>query len=336
VAERPSRPIAIPVLPEAIPEQLKVLPQWVTWRYVWREDLHKHDKPPKQARTGRAASTTDPKTWATFADALSAYERRDLDGIGLVVIEENEWVGVDLDHCRDPETGEIAPWAWAIVRRMNTYTEVSPSGTGLRLWLKGKRRKQGRRKGPIEVYSWGRYLTMTGWHLEGTPRTIEPRQTELDAWEAETFDTPPPPRAEQPSANGTGPSLSDDDLLGRALSARNASKFAALWSGDTSAYDDDDSRADLALCCELAFWTRDESQIDRLFRRSALYRSKWERDDYRDVTIAKALGATTEHWTPRPTPPVDHNPWAGMNTLPLRPYLGYRGITVRGGADHGR
>jgi hypothetical protein len=166
--------------------------------------------------------------------------------------------------------------------------------------LRARRAPKGRRKGDIEVYSWGRYLTVTGWHVAGTPATIEDRQAELEAFEAETFAEPPqaPARPVMPSTNGHGPHLSDDEVIDKALSARNAGKFARLWSGDTSEYGGDDSRADLAMCCELAFWTPDEAQIDRLFRRSGLYREKWERADYRDATITKALATTTEHWTP--------------------------------------
>jgi hypothetical protein len=95
-----------------------------------------------------------------------------------------------------------------------------------------------------------------------------------------------------------GPHLRDDEVIEKACSARNGGKVARLWAGDTSEYDGDDSRADLALCCELAFWTQDAAQLDRLFRGSGLYREKWERADYRDATIAKALATTSEHWTP--------------------------------------
>jgi putative DNA primase/helicase len=296
----PPRPVALPVQPENIPDELKALPQWVTWRYVWLEDRQKWDKPPRNARTGRAASSTNRKTWSPYADALHAYKDGDLDGIGLAVTEENTLVGIDLDHGRNPDTGEIAPWAWAIARRLNSYTEISPSGTGLRIWLKATRNPKGRRKGHIEVYSWGRYLTVTGWHIGWSPATIEPRQAELEAFEAELAVTPQTPRPTSPPTNGHGPHLSDDDLIEKALAARNRGKFARLWSGDTSDYDGDDSRADLALCSALTFWTQDEAQIDRIFRRSGLYREKWERADYREATIAKAMTTIRRMVTGRP------------------------------------
>jgi putative DNA primase/helicase len=302
MSNRPQpKPNALPVSPGAIPQALKVLSQWVVWRYEWKAKDEKWTKPPIIAKTGRHASSTTPRTWTSFDAALQAYQnpQKDLDGIGFVVTEDTGLVGIDLDHCREAETGELAPWAQAIVQRMATYTEVSPSGTGLRLWLKATRPPKGQRKGFIEVYSWGRYLTSTGCHLDGTPTTIEPRQAELEAFEAEVFATPSPPvRPVVPPMNGTGPHLSDEAILEKATQAKNGPKFQRLFAGDTSGHGDDDSAADLALCDLLAFYTQDTDQMDRLFRRSELMREKWERADYRDATIAKALAQCTEHWTP--------------------------------------
>jgi primase-polymerase (primpol)-like protein len=85
------RPVALSVKPEHIPEELKALPQWMTWGYVWQQE--KWDKPPRHARTGRLASSTDVKTWSSFDDAIRTYDhrrdRRDLDGIGIAIREEN-------------------------------------------------------------------------------------------------------------------------------------------------------------------------------------------------------------------------------------------------------
>jgi putative DNA primase/helicase len=328
---RPSpRPTPLPVCLPSIPPRLRDIPQWVLWRYEWRHD--KWTKVPYPPHGQGRAKSTDPATWSTFEQVWRAYTKDgEGDGVGFVVTEEIAVVGIDLDHCVTADTGDIEPWALAIVRRIDSYTEISVSGTGIRIFSQGDLPPHGRKKGPIEMYTAGRFLTVTGCHLQDTPTTIEPRQAHIHALHAEVFaDRLTPPQSSPHISHGAGPSLSDDDLLARALAARNASKFAALWSGDTSGQDDDDSRADLALCCELAFWTEDKTQMDRLFRRSALYRSKWERDDYRNATIAKALAVTTEHWTPRPVTStrhstlVDHDPWDGRRTLPLKPYTGLR------------
>jgi hypothetical protein len=116
---------------------------------------------------------------------------------------------------------------------------------------------------------------------------IAERTAELAAFYAETFGADAKDRSPLSGAGSAG--LSDDDVIARAREAANASKFLTLWAGDTSAYGGDDSAADLALLSLLAFWTQDADQLDRLFRRSGLYREKWDRSDYRLRTINKAL-----------------------------------------------
>jgi putative DNA primase/helicase len=100
-------------------------------------------------------------------------ERHNLPGIGFVVTPQDPFVGIDLDHCRHPETGDIAAWARHIVDDFDSLTEITPSETGLRIWitthdglLPGG--AHGRRKGPVEVYSAGRFFTVTGHRLERT------------------------------------------------------------------------------------------------------------------------------------------------------------------------
>jgi primase-polymerase (primpol)-like protein len=156
--------------------------------------------------------------------------------------------------------------------------------------------KQGRRRGDLEMYRGERYLTLTGCHLEGTPTTIERRQEAIDAIYNEFFRRPERPPTD-PQTNGHSPCLDDSVLLERALNARNGGKLGRLLAGDLRGYPSP-SEADLALCCLLAFWTQNAEQIDRLVRGSSLFREKWERPDYRDVTITKALTETVEHWTP--------------------------------------
>ena len=102
-----SRPTSLPVTPEHIPAELKALPQWVIWRYFWKADKRKWDKPPLNARIGNAASSTNLKTWSTFDQAMAAYTAGGFDGIGLALVKVNGIVGVDLDHCRDRREGAL-------------------------------------------------------------------------------------------------------------------------------------------------------------------------------------------------------------------------------------
>jgi putative DNA primase/helicase len=150
----------IALIPENIPDELTERPQWVLWRL--EERAGKLTKVP-YTNTGHRASSTDLLTWTTCATACAAYERGNYDGVGFVLSSGDPYTGIDLDNCRDPETGMIAKWAQEIVDRVQGgYVEVSPSGSGIHIITKGAARDGGMRKGPIEMYSRGRFFTITG------------------------------------------------------------------------------------------------------------------------------------------------------------------------------
>ena len=144
---------------ESIPEELRVRPQWVVWKAVG----DKPDKVPYSARTGRKASSTDLLTWSTFEEALEAYENGEYAGLGFVFSSADPYTGIDLDNCVD-ENGEIAGWALEIVRYFDSYTELSATGSGLHIIVRGE--VPNRRKGDVEVYSSKRFFTVTGHVVE--------------------------------------------------------------------------------------------------------------------------------------------------------------------------
>jgi putative DNA primase/helicase len=148
----------LPVQPEGIPEELKVRPQWVNWKLEERNG--DFTKVPYTPHTGRRASSTDLLTWEMFADALAALQKGDYNGIGFVFSSGDPYCGVDLDECRNPETGKVDEWAQRIVKDLDGYAEVSPSGRGVHVIVRGK--TPSRRRGAIEVYSTERFFTMTG------------------------------------------------------------------------------------------------------------------------------------------------------------------------------
>lgn len=282
-------PPALRVLAVNIPAELRALPRWVCWKPIL-SDKGKWTKLPLSV-SGGAASSTDPTTWATFEHAIGHHKQRGCVGVMYALGEGI--AGIDLDDCRDPATGMIEPWAQTIIDSMNTCAEVSPSGTGIKLVLRGAMPEgKGRRKklhgGEIEIYSQGRFWTFTGHRLPGTPTTIEDRQAELDALLAEMFPPEPiqTPRHVEP--------VCDDDrtIIERAMKASNGHRFRRLWEGDTSDYAGDTSRADVALCAMIAFYTGpNPDRIERIFSQSALgARDKWaNRPDYRKCTIGAAL-----------------------------------------------
>jgi putative DNA primase/helicase len=306
IPPKPAKPNALQVLAENTPEELKALNRWGLWRYKWIEQKNKWDKPPLKC-DGKPASTTTPDDWTEYNRAVATYTRGRYDGLGFVLQPGDGIGGLDLDGCRDPETAHIEPEALAIAHAVNSYAEISPSGTGIRIFFRAKlpgsgrrtaaRWKRGTSKAEIEIYDKGRYLTFTGQHLEGTPRNVEARQEEIDALLAEYFPAPAPTERQRPT---TPERLGDNQVLDRALNAKNGAKFGALWNGDISAHGDNHSSADMALCCHLAYWTRDAAQIERLWLESGLKRAKQERDDYRANTIARALEKITVFYDPTP------------------------------------
>ncbi len=177
-----TQPIPLPVVAENIPDELKRLEQWVTWKFESRDG--RWTKPPFQVDGQRYAKANDPRTWGSFEDAISTYERQPIGGIGFELTPGLGLVFVDLDHCIDAHAKEIAPWAKEIVSRFQTYAERSPID-GVRIIAKGKLPRPGQKKGGIEVYSASHYLTVTGQKIKSKPATIESCQEAID-WLLET------------------------------------------------------------------------------------------------------------------------------------------------------
>ena len=151
---------------ENVPAELAERPQWVCWLYEERDD--KRTKVPYTPGTLRRASSTDLMTWGTFDEAVDAYERSEppYDGVGFVFSSADPYVGIDLDDCIcdiDEYSAMVAPWAQEILDRVDDgYAEISPSGKGIHIIVRGSVRGGGMRRGPVEMYSRARYFAITG------------------------------------------------------------------------------------------------------------------------------------------------------------------------------
>jgi primase-polymerase (primpol)-like protein len=320
IAEAPERPAALPVRAEEIPAELRERRQWVCWHF--RRPAGKWTKVPVDPKTGRNASTTDPATWAAFDEALAYHQGHPeaTDGIGYVFSQDDPYVGVDIDNCRDPDAGTLDEWGDDAINKLGTYSEISPTGTGVKCIMRGRcpgeRHKGSWQTGDVEVYDSGRFFALTGHRLDWAQAEILEQQAGLDHLYSQVF------AAEQPhQANGTAPThagaaLSDEEVIDRARRAANGDKFDRLWAGDTNGHGGDASAADLALCSHLRFWTgADRAQADRLFRRSGLMRPKWnvrhsgDGRTYGQMTLDKAM--VGEVYTPR-----HPGATAGANGLP--------------------
>ena len=156
--------------PENVPGLLRVHRQWVCWREAARTDkrgARKLTKVPYTPETGTKASTTNHLTWSSFEKACEAFQANGSPyaGIGFVFSEDDPYTGVDLDKCRNPKTGEVAPWAQEWIKRFGSYTEVSPTGTGIHIITTGETPHNGKTTvdgKTVEIYSIERYFTITG------------------------------------------------------------------------------------------------------------------------------------------------------------------------------
>ena len=237
--------------------------------------------------------------------------------MGFVFTDGDPIVGVDLDDCRDPESGDVDETAREIIERLDSYTKVSPSGTGFPVLIAGELPEGRNRRGDVKLYDSARYFTVTGDHVEKTPRRVARRQDALEAihrgYVAETKPDAPSSNGvagealgdegatvvSSEESSGSAMDLEDEAVLEKAKAAANGSKFERLWNGNTEGYESH-SEADMALCCLLAFWTGgDATQMDRLFRESGLYRRKWDEVHYADgstygeKTVERAIETTT-------------------------------------------
>lgn len=265
-----------------IPDELKRHKQWVTWRYEQVEPPPKKPtKVPYSAITGRMASSVDRLSWSTFQDAIRFQRAHNYDGVGFVLTRDDPYTVIDLDA---PTTEDDRIKNNDIFFKMNSFTEYSPSGTGVHIWTKAEVSK-GRNKRPVEVYSNMRFMTVTGNVCHDVP--IEYRQEEVfDLWQS----IAPKTSDIYVTYDGTDPVPCDDQgVIDKAASAKNGHKFIQLWHGNYGEWYQSQSEADFALIDILAFYTQNTEQIARLFRFSALgQRAKAWRDDYLLPTINKA------------------------------------------------
>jgi putative DNA primase/helicase len=278
-----------------IPKELTITPQWVSWSGTLGQN-GKMSKIPINPRSGRFAQTNASGSWGAFEEAVQFSRQHNLPGIGFVFTENDDFVGIDLDDCFDTKAGSIKAEAQEIINRLDSYTEISPSGRGVHIIAKGKLPVGGRKAGKVEIYDDRRFFTITGKTLNGSLVGVKDRPKEILEFYHDIF---PAPEKKLPSSSNRA-EVDDRILIEMAKGAENAQKFKCLWEGDFSAYPSH-SEADLALCQILAFWTgRDAERIDRLFRQSGLYRAKWDirhfggGKTYGRATIEKALSFNGE------------------------------------------
>lgn len=321
-----------------LPAALRESGLFCCWRYEERDG--KRTKVPYNPKTGGRAQSTNPDT---FAPLTAALQRSGYDGIGVGIF--GTLGAIDIDHCID-DNGEVSEMALDVVNTMRGYTEVSPSGKGLRIlfYADGFQYDKARyyinnQKAGLEVYIAGctqKYVTITGdaW----TPGLdLEERGEQLAVVLGKYMQRPAERPTPAPAPVSNVSDLDDLELIERAKQSKGGSSFSDLWAGNTFGYNSH-SEADMALCNALAWWTNgDPRRVDRLFRQSGLYRAeKWDRPQsgstYGAITVQNAVATCRGGYEPGrsfgDTMPTDRretfapfDPFSrpDLSTLPLFP-----------------
>lgn len=246
-----------------IPEELRQVPQWVVWKYE-NAQAGKPTKVPYSPNNFQTrANVNDPNTFGTFEQAHAALEPGWFSGLGFVLTQDDPYTMVDLDDTEGD--ANLYNTQIEIYRRLGSYTEVSPSGKGVHVIVKGSL-PAGRKRNRIELYSSGRFMTMTGNFLGGSNPDIVDRNDMVNELYSLLGG-----KEEKTHYDGHEPQTkSDEEVISQAKEASNGEKFTALHVGNWSQYYPSQSEADLAYVNIIAFYTQNREQITRIFKASPL------------------------------------------------------------------
>ncbi len=315
---------------EKIPQELKKLKQWVCWNLVSDKPTENNPNPkprkiPINPFTGYGAKSNDSTTWSDFDTACSAAQRYNVTGIGIMFA--NNVCGVDLDGVIvDGKPNAIAQ---DIIDTVQSYTELSPSGTGIHILCLGKLPEGRKRKDNIEMYDTTRFFTVTGKQY-GVKYPINDCTDRLKIVHTKYLGEKERPQTNYKSANfSNNVSMNIDDVIERIRKSKQGDKFDNYMQGNYQLYikgsDTSQSVGDLAFCNLLAFWCQcDTALMDAIFRRSGMYRTKWDKRrgalTYGEKTIKEAIESCHKVWEPQSDWRAPHVPLPLNNDTAQHPY----------------
>lgn len=275
---------------DALPLEIRACPQWIVWQWFWNAERHKWDKIPLNARTGFRCDVGQAASWSTYDDACAAVKQHSrvdfVLGLGFVLGYQSGIVGIDFDDVFDAQGNVLNHNHHTTAGQLNSYTERSPSGTGLHVLVKAQW-SQGRRFDGVEMYGVGRFFTMTG-AVYGGRNSLEARQDQVDEL-ARQIDAAR--GANSVPLNWTVEATQDDATVhNMASGAANGALYLDLWNGHWTEHYRSQSEADVALVNIIGFYTDSPSQCVRMFLQSGLgQREKAKRTDYTSRLVQKAF-----------------------------------------------
>lgn len=297
-----------------IPEELSEREQWIT--YALEEEDGKTVKKPHATETtegdyGEYVKWAGVRSPDQFVDYMSAFEfvkevntdssiTTDLDGMGLVITEDDPYVAIDLDDCVD-EQGHVKDFANKFLGSLDTFWEISQSGSGLHGIVKGELDDDYKNRNDelgIELYEDARFVAMTGNRVKGTAREIGEDTTNLQKLQHKYLDE----RDELDEVDfdlelsEESAAASDEEVV-RTAKAYDED-FERLHNGSNHVDDNDGANeSDLAYCNKLSFWTQgNAAQMERIWKNSPRARKKLDRDDYVRETIKKGLASNPDNF----------------------------------------
>jgi len=290
-----------------IPSELKELKQWCCYRIEQRNG--KTTKLPINAYNGDYGKSNDETTWSDFGTAIDAVDLFNCHGIGFYFKEP--YFGIDIDNVKneindylndsDNENNIVAEF----VELMESYSEISPSGNGIHIIVKGELPEGGRRKGNVEMYSDGRFFTMTGNSISRFTNVTDDELGKINYLHNKYIGSSEPSTTNNiPNSQGNG--LSTDEIIRIAGNSKNGIRFKLFLGGGWEQFYDSQSEADMAFANDLAFWTnRDYQKMDEIFRQSSLYREKFDQKrgeyTYGYITLTKAIDTCNNVFNPQPS-----------------------------------
>lgn len=291
---------------EEIPIELVERDSWVCWS-MENDNKGRKTKRPINPHTGSYAKSNDSSTWSDYETAVNM--SNNFDGIGFML--GDGIFGIDIDGV-EKEIHEylsndgIDNIVGEFIETMESYAEISPSGKGIHILVKGELPNGGRRRGNVEMYSELRFLTFTGFRIGRFREIKEDEEGRINYLHNKYIAGHEKETKKLNTTTGFGNDLSVENIIDIAKKSKNGLRFTTLYEGDWSQFYDSQSEADMALANDLAFWTaRDPQKMDEIFRKSNLYRDKWdeERGDYTygDMTITRAIESCQNEFIPEST-----------------------------------
>jgi len=172
-------PVVAPPVWENIPQDMATRQQWLLWRFESpKAGPVKPAKMPYYVSGGKRKLTqgcdADRMRLATLEVARKAYERGGWSGIGFAFLPGDGLIGIDIDGAIDPDTGDTSTLCMETIRACDSFTEFSPSGKGVHIYVQGKADSCKSNDIGLEMFCGSQFFTVTGRRWDNVSHGVKP------------------------------------------------------------------------------------------------------------------------------------------------------------------